>query len=131
MNQKYKLFSRSLEKITHHYPDIVEVIKKFSIHKCILEAEIVPLDLQSKKIQPFQELMHRKRKYNINDIVLKYPIKVHLFDILYLEGKDLTHYEYTKRRAILESIIKKNKNDIIQVVTANCFIKTKPNREFF
>jgi DNA ligase-1 len=94
----------------------VEVIKKFSIHKCILEAEIVPLDLESRKIQPFQELMHRKRKYNINDIVLKYPIKVHLFDILYLEGKDLTHYEYTERRAILESIIKKNKNDIIQVV---------------
>ncbi|MGZ5490310.1 MAG: ATP-dependent DNA ligase, partial [Nitrososphaeraceae archaeon] len=126
-----QLFSRNLEKITHHYPDIVEVIEKFSIHKCILEAEIVPLDLESKKIQPFQELMHRKRKYNINDIVLKYPIKVHLFDILYLEGKDLTQYEYTKRRAILESIVKKNKNDIIQVVQQIVSSKLNQIENFF
>ena len=126
-----QLFSRSLEKITHHYPDIVEAIKKFSIHKCILEAEIVPLDLESKKIQPFQELMHRKRKYNINDIVLKYPIKVHLFDILYLEGKDLTQYEYSKRRAILESIVKKNKNDIIQLVQQIVSSKLNQIENFF
>jgi DNA ligase 1 len=126
-----QLFSRSLEKITHHYPDIVEVIKKFSIHKCILEAEIVPLDLESKKIQPFQELMHRKRKYNINDIVLKYPIKVYLFDILYLEGKNLTQYEYTKRRAILESIVKKNKNDTIQLVQQIVSSKLNQIENFF
>ena len=126
-----QLFSRSLEKITQHYPDIVEVIKKFSIHKCILEAEIVPLDLESKKIQPFQELMHRKRKYNINDIVLKYPIKVYLFDILYLEGKNLTQYEYTKRRAILESIVKENKNDTIQLVQQIVSSKLNQIENFF
>jgi DNA ligase-1 len=111
-----QLFSRSLEKITNHYPDIVDAIKKFSIHNCILEAEIVPLDLVTKKIQPFQELMHRKRKYNINDVILKYPIKVFLFDILYLEGNNLTQYEYTTRRAILKSTIDKNKNNTIELV---------------
>ena len=111
-----QLFSRSLEKITNHYPDIVDEIKKFSIHNCILEAEIVPLDLVTKKIQPFQELMHRKRKYNINDVIQKYPIKVFLFDILYLEGNNLTKYEYTKRRAILKSTIEKNKNNTIELV---------------
>ncbi|HEX6672421.1 MAG TPA: ATP-dependent DNA ligase [Nitrososphaeraceae archaeon] len=111
-----QLFSRSLEKITDHYPDIVEVIKKYQIQRCILEAEIVSFDLKSKKIQPFQELMHRKRKYNINDILLKYPVKVFLFDILYLEGDNLTQYEYTKRRKILESIISKNNHNTIVLV---------------
>lgn len=113
---KIQLFSRSLEKITNHYPDIVDTIKKFSIHNCILEAEIVPFHLETKRIQPFQELMHRKRKYNINDVILKYPIKVFLFDILYLEGNNLTQYEYTKRRTILESIVKENKNHTIELV---------------
>lgn len=113
---KVQLFSRSLEKITNHYPDIVDTIKKFSIHNCILEAEIVPFHLETKRIQPFQELMHRKRKYNINDVILKYPIKVFLFDILYLEGNNLTQYEYTKRRTILESIVKENKNHTIELV---------------
>ena len=113
---KVQLFSRSLEKITNHYPDIVDTIKKFTIHNCILEAEIVPFHLETKRIQPFQELMHRKRKYNINDVILKYPIKVFLFDILYLEGNNLTQYEYTKRRTILESIVKENKNNTIELV---------------
>lgn len=113
---KVQLFSRSLEKITNHYPDIVDTIKKFSIDNCILEAEIVPFHLETKRIQPFQELMHRKRKYNINDVILKYPIKVFLFDILYLEGNNLTQYEYTKRRTILESIVKENKNNTIELV---------------
>jgi DNA ligase-1 len=115
-NSDVQLFSRSLEKITVNYPDIVDSIKNFKINRCILEAEIVSINLITKEIQPFQELMHRKRKYNILDIVKKYPIKVYLFDILYLEGKDLTNYEYTKRRNLLETIVKENKNDLINVV---------------
>lgn len=118
-NTEVQLFSRSLEKITNHYPDIVEAVRKFSIHSCILEAEIVPLDLVTKKIQPFQELMHRKRKYNISDVILKYPIKVFLFDILYLEGNNLTQYEYRQRRAILQSIVKTNRNNTIELVKQN------------
>ena len=118
-NTEVQLFSRSLEKITNHYPDIVEAIRKFSIHNCILEAEIVPLDLVTKKIQPFQELMHRKRKYNISDVILKYPIKVFLFDILYLEGNNLTQYQYRQRRGILQSIVKTNRNNIIELVKQN------------
>ena len=118
-NNEVQLFSRSLEKITNHYPDIVEAIRKFSIHNCILEAEIVPLDLVTKKIQPFQELMHRKRKYNISDVILKYPIKVFLFDILYLEGNNLTQYQYRQRRGILQSIVKTNRNNIIELVKQN------------
>jgi len=111
-----QLFSRSLEKITFHYPDIVESIKKFKIQECILEAEVVSINLDTKQIQPFQELMHRKRKYNIDEIIKKYPIRVYFFDILYLERKDLTNYEYTDRRKILETIVKENKKDNITVV---------------
>ena len=111
-----QLFSRSLEKITSHYPDIIDSIKNFNINRCIVEAEIVSINLTTKEIQPFQELMHRKRKYNIHDIVKKYPIKVYLFDILYVEEKDLTNYEYIKRRKILETIVKENKNNTIDVI---------------
>jgi DNA ligase 1 len=130
-DSEVQLFSRSLEKITKHYPDIVASIKKFSIQNCILEAEIVPLDLETKRIQPFQELMHRKRKYNIENVIIKYPVKVFLFDILYLEGKDLTEYEYTKRRAILESTAKKNRNNSIEVVKQIVSSKLKDIEIFF
>ena len=106
-----QLFSRSLEKITSHYPDIIESLKDIKINKYILEAEIVSVNPDTNKIEPFQELMHRKRKYDIHDAVKKYPVNVYLFDILFLENKDLTNYEYLKRRKILETIVKENKND--------------------
>jgi len=111
-----QLFSRSLEKITSHYPDIVELLKNFKITKCILEAEIVSVNSETNKIQPFQELMHRKRKYNIEDIVKKYPVNVYLFDVLYLENKDLTNHEYLKRRKILETIVNENKKEKVKIV---------------
>ncbi len=126
-----QLFSRSLENITNHYPDIVEATRKFPIQNCILEAEIVPLDLVTKRIRPFQDLMHRKRKYNISDVILKYPIKVFLFDILYLEGNNLTQYEYRERREILQSVVKENRNNIIELVKQNVSSKLNEIEIFF
>jgi DNA ligase-1 len=126
-----QLFSRSLENITNHYPDIVEATRKFPFQNCILEAEIVPLDLVTKKIRPFQDLMHRKRKYNISDVILKYPIKVFLFDILYLEGNNLTQYEYRERREILQSVVKENRNNTIELVKQNVSSKLNEIEIFF
>ncbi len=126
-----QLFSRSLENITNHYPDIVEATRKFPFQNCILEAEIVPLDLVTKKIRPFQDLMHRKRKYNISDVILKYPIKVFLFDILYLEGNNLTQYEYRERREILQSVVKENRNNTIESVKQNVSSKLNEIEIFF
>ncbi len=126
-----QLFSRSLENITNHYPDIVEATRKFPIQNCILEAEIVPLDLVTKKIRPFQDLMHRKRKYNISDVILKYPIKVFLFDILYLEGNNLTQYQYRERREILQSVVKENRNNTIESVKQNVSSKLNEIEIFF
>jgi len=126
-----QLFSRSLENITNHYPDIVEATRKFPFQNCILEAEIVPLDLVTKKIRPFQDLMHRKRKYNINDVILKYPIKVFLFDILYLEGNNLTQYEYRERREILQTVVKENRNNTIELVKQNVSSKLNEIEIFF
>lgn len=126
-----QLFSRSLENITNHYPDIVEATRKFPIQNCILEAEIVPLDLVTKRIRPFQDLMHRKRKYNISDVILKYPIKVFLFDILYLEGNNLTQYEYRERREILQSVVKENRNNTIESVKQNVSSKLNEIEIFF
>jgi DNA ligase-1 len=46
--------------------------------------------------------MQRRRKYEIGDIKKEIPVKAMLFDILYLEGKDLTQEDTQKRIGILE-----------------------------
>ncbi len=108
-NNTVKLFSRSLEDITGHYPDIVEKIpKNLKVSDAILEAEVVAINEDSGEYLPFQELMHRRRKYKVEKAVSEYPITVNFFDLLYLDGKSCLEVEYTKRREMLKKILSEN-----------------------
>ena len=105
---KVMLFSRRLENITAHYPDAVDAIKGLDIDDTILEAEIVAIDQNTGDYLPFQELMHRRRKYGIEKAMKEYPISLNFFDILYINGKECLGLAYKDRRALLEQVIKSN-----------------------
>ncbi|KAG2476224.1 MAG: DNA ligase [Nitrosopumilales archaeon] len=106
---KVLLYSRSLEDITSYYPDIVErVTKSLKVKKAILEAEAVAINEDSGEFLPFQELMHRRRKYKIAKAVSQYPITINFFDILYVDGKDCLDMSYNDRRKKLEEIIQED-----------------------
>ena len=106
---KIILFSRSLENITKYYPDIVENIgNSLDINDGIFEAEIVAINENTGEFLPFQELMHRRRKYKLKEAVLQYPITVNFFDVLYFDGKNCLGLKYSERRKILESSVKEN-----------------------
>ena len=110
------LYSRRLENITSYYPDILENLPKaLKTTDVILEAEAVAINQDSGEFLPFQELMHRRRKYDIDRIVEKYPITVNLFDVLYLNGKDLLNEPYKIRRKKLEEIT--SENEYAKIVT--------------
>ena len=107
--EKIELFSRSLEKISSYYPDIIEKIPKIiQAENAILEAEIVAINENTGDFLPFQELMHRRRKYKIEKAVTEYPITVNFFDVLYCNGKNCTELNYSERRKKLENIVKEN-----------------------
>ena len=106
---KIILFSRRLENITQYYPDIIENIgKSINVDEGIFEAEIVPINENTGEFLPFQELMHRRRKYKLEKAVLQYPITVNFFDVLYFDDRSCLNLEYTKRREILENIVKED-----------------------
>jgi len=106
---KIILFSRSLENITKYYPDIVENIgNPLDVNEGIFEAEIVAINENTGEFLPFQELMHRRRKYKLKEAVLQYPITVNFFDVLYFDGKNCLNLKYSERRKILESSVKEN-----------------------
>ena len=103
------IFSRSLENITSYYPDIVEKIsERIVAENVILEAEVVAMNSNSGDFLPFQELMHRRRKYEIDEAVAKYPITVNFFDILFSDEKNCMDMKYLERRKLLEKIIKQD-----------------------
>ena len=109
------LFSRRLENITQYYPDIVENVKKsLSVNEGVFEAEIVPVNENTGEFLPFQELMHRRRKYKLEKAISQYPITVNFFDVLYFDKKDCLNLEYSERRKILEKLV--NENEFLKLV---------------
>ena len=116
--EKVVLFSRSLENISSYYPDIIEKIPKtIQVDNIILEAEAVAMNENTGEFLPFQELMHRRRKYKIEKAVTQYPITVNLFDILYYNGKSCLELSYKERREKLEKSVKEN--DFVKYIPMN------------
>lgn len=103
------LYSRRLEDISDQYPDAIELVKNHvKAKEAILEGECVAIDLETGEMRPFQELMHRRRKYEIERAIEQYPVSLFMFDALYVDGKDLTLDAYLVRRKALEKALKES-----------------------
>jgi DNA ligase-1 len=101
------LFSRRLEDISDQYPDAIQLLRQHvKAKEAILEAECVAIDPDTGEMRPFQELMHRRRKYGIEKAMEEYPVSLFMFDALYVDGKDLTLEPYPVRRKTLESVVR-------------------------
>lgn len=111
------IFSRRLENLTSQFPDIIENLKDaLGNNEVILDGEGVPVNVETGELLPFQAVSHRRgRKYDVEKAIEEYPVVLFLFDILYLNGEDLTLRPYPKRREILESIVKET--DKIKLAT--------------
>jgi DNA ligase-1 len=114
-----RIFSRRLTDVTKSLPEIVEAAKKnIEAKEVILEGEVVAVDNQGFPI-PFQHLMRRfRRVHEIANTAEKIPLKLYLFDILFLNGENLISRSYVQRRQELSA----NAGRIpltVQVVTDN------------
>jgi DNA ligase-1 len=100
--KEVRIFSRRLTDATLSLPEIVETVKNnITAYEAILEGEIIAVDDSGAPI-PFQHLMRRfKRVHEIEDAAEKIPLKLYLFDILYLNGESLISLPYLQRRQVL------------------------------
>ncbi|OGY23348.1 MAG: DNA ligase [Candidatus Woykebacteria bacterium RBG_13_40_7b] len=106
--KQVQFFSRNLENMTHMFPDLVEAVKKeVKADSAIFEGEAIAYNPVTEEFLPFQETTKRRRKYSIEEFAVKLPLKLFAFDLLYLDGKDVTSLSYKERRAKLERIIDK------------------------
>jgi DNA ligase-1 len=103
-----RIFSRRLTDATGSLPEIVEtVITNVVAREAILEGEVVAVNSSGSPI-PFQHLMRRfKRVHAIEESAEQVPVKLYLFDALYLDGESLISFRYLQRRQRLSEIIGK------------------------
>ena len=99
---KVKIFSRRLTDVTDSLPEVAEMVKgNIKASEAILEGEVIAVDGSGSPI-PFQHLMRRfRRVHSIEDMAEKIPVRLYLFDILYVDGKSLISTSYLQRRQIL------------------------------
>ena len=113
-NGEVRIFSRNLEETTAMFSDIADGIRKQIKSKtAILEGEALSYDPETDEFHPFQVTMQRKRKYDLEAMTVKFPLRLVAFDLLYVDGKDFTGEPYSKRHDKLASII--DAGDRIQV----------------
>ena len=100
-----RIFSRRMSDVTGSLPDIVELVAG-QVHSrdVILEGEVVAVGEDGRPL-PFQDLMRRFRRVrDVEEMVRLIPLRLHLFDILYLDGRLLIDEPYRERWRLLESV---------------------------
>lgn len=117
-NKKLKIFTRNLEDITSQFPDIIEDVLNLKVESLILDCEIVGYDFTKETLLSYQETMQRKRKFQIEVFKDNIPAIAMCFDLIYLNGQNLTYLPLKERLNKLQELINtsKSNNKHIQVL---------------
>lgn len=100
------IFSRGLEDMSGMFPDVVAAVhSQIEAQDAILEGEALAYEPESGRYQPFQVTSQRRRVHNIEEMSASLPLRLLAFDLLLLDGRDLTRAPYTERREALSSAI--------------------------
>jgi DNA ligase-1 len=97
-----KLYTRNLEDVTDMFPEVVEDAKEINIDSFILDSEVLGWDYSKDTFLSYQTTMQRKRKYEVGSVREKIPVKAMLFDLLYINGEDITQKDTVERVNLLE-----------------------------
>jgi bifunctional non-homologous end joining protein LigD len=89
-----ELSSRNLKSFTHKYTDVTDALKELNIN-AVLDGEIIAID--EKGHPKFQLLQNWEQTTS--------PLQYYAFDILWLNGYDVTSLPLTERKTLLHEII--------------------------
>lgn len=106
-----RIYSRGLENVTSMYPDLVEAAKEElkGVDEVILDGEAIGFDPKTGKYLHFQETVTRKRKYEITEKAQSVPLRLIIFDCLYLNGESFLDKPYIERRKVVEKLLENAK----------------------
>ena len=96
--------SRNLLDITGSYPELAELGKAMGSTRAVLDGELVVFDSQGRS--DFGLLQQRMKLTGeaVRRAAKSYPVVYLVFDLLWLDGHDVTGLPYRERRALLEAL---------------------------
>ena len=103
--KEIEIFSRRLERVTASLPEIVFFAREgVRADSAILDGEAVARGEDGRPL-PFQEILKRfRRKYRVEGTAEKIPLELFLFDVVYLDGREVIDEPLRERRRLLEEV---------------------------
>ncbi len=103
------LFSRRAIEKSQMLPEVVGIAERFRVQSCIVDSEVVAVD-EKGNFLPFKSLLERTGPRELEPEKLgetngKIGVTVRAFDILYLNGVELTGLSLAERRKHLVEVV--------------------------
>jgi bifunctional non-homologous end joining protein LigD len=109
-NGKARFVSRNQNDLSAQYPELSNIGNDLDATEAVLDGEIVALDEHGvSRFQLLQSRMGRKNQAEIARLVAKTRLAYYVFDLLHLDGVDLTGCALIDRKTTLERILKTDK----------------------
>jgi bifunctional non-homologous end joining protein LigD len=102
---RVELQTRNLHDVSVQYPEVRRISRALGSHDAVLDGEIVAFDESGKpSFERLQQRIHNTDENVVRRRMASYPVVYVVFDLLYLDGTDLTCEPYSRRRELLEGL---------------------------
>jgi bifunctional non-homologous end joining protein LigD len=100
-----RLISRNYHDITVAYPELHRLQNQVVALDAMLDGEIVAFDGGVPSFQRLQQRMHLREEKRVEQMASQIPVAFMVFDVLWIDGRDLTGLPLLERRRVLEEAI--------------------------
>ena len=102
---RMRFVTRNGNDVTPRYPELARLNRALSMHRAILDGEVVALDDRGRpSFAALQGRMHLTRETQVRRLAKEAPVNYVVFDLLWLDGHSLMDLPYAERRARLMAL---------------------------
>ncbi len=123
-------YSRNLQDMSAMFPDLTDAFANIDAKSIICEGEAIVYDPNTGTFSRFQETVKRKRKHGIEEAIKDFPLQVFIFDLMYLNGKDVMGLTQKERRELLTQTFD-IANPLIRVIEEKYVTTAKELEDYF
>lgn len=111
------LRSRALNDVTRQYPEVAGPLGRgLGLHRAVLDGEVVAFDEDGRpSFAALQRRMHVTAEAKVRRLMRTQPVRYVVFDLLWLDGHDLTALGYDERRERLSALDLPRGGDAVMV----------------
>lgn len=102
---RLQLQSRNLNEITAQYPELRRLSRQLGARDAVIDGELVAFDEDGRpSFERLQQRIHQTSESVVRRRMKTHPVTYVIFDLLYLDGRNLTGEPYSRRRELLEDL---------------------------